>query len=132
VVAAQHVGVAPLSEATVSTAVDVLWRPVLAGLSSVLTHCRSRSGHESLMLVLLRGFQSYIFSAGALGEVPARDDFLKVLCEAAVTPAGADEAAGSGDNQVCLAAVSPLVEHLQACLHCHARAESQKKKAWSD
>jgi hypothetical protein len=103
VVAAQHAGVAPLSESTVSTVVDVVWRPVLAGLSSVLAHCRSRSSHESLMLVLLRGFQSYIFSAGALGEVPARDDFLKVLCETAVTPAGAEEPAGSGsgDNQVC-------------------------------
>lgn len=78
VVAAQHPGVAPLSAATVSTLVDVLWRPVLAGLSCSLAHCRSRSSHESLMLVLLRGFQSYIFSAGALGEVPARDDFLKV------------------------------------------------------
>lgn len=111
VVAAQHVGVAPLSEPTVSTVVDVLWRPVLAGLSSVLTHCRSRSSHESLMLVLLRGFQSYIFSAGALGEVPARDDFLKVLCEAAVTPAGGDEptGSGSGENQVRLAAFKPSI-----------------------
>lgn len=80
VVAAQHPGVAPLNAATVSTVVDVLWRPVLAGLSCALGHCRSRSSHESLMLVLLRGFQSYIFSAGALGEVPARDDFLKVCC----------------------------------------------------
>jgi hypothetical protein len=78
VVAAQHPGVAPLNATTVSTVVDVLWRPVLAGLSCALGHCRSRSSHESLMLVLLRGFQSYIFSAGALGEVPARDDFLKV------------------------------------------------------
>ena len=106
VVAAQHPGVAPLSAATVSTLVDVLWRPVLSGLSCVLGHCRSRSAHESLMLVLLRGFQSYIFSAGALGEVPARDDFLKVLCEAAVTPAGAEDAAGGGDGQVgCAAAL---------------------------
>jgi hypothetical protein len=54
------------------------------------------------MLVLLRGFQSYIFSAGGLGEVPARDDFLKVLCETAVTPAAMDEAgsSGSGEGQV--------------------------------
>lgn len=99
VVAAQHPGVAPLSAATVSTLVDVLWRPVLAGLSCALSHCRSRSNHESLMLVLLRGFQSYIFSAGALGEVPARDDFLKVLCEAAVTPAAMDEAGSSGSGE---------------------------------
>lgn len=99
VVAAQHPGVAPLSAATVSTVVDVLWRPVLAGLSCALGHCHSRSVHESLMLVLLRAFQSYIFSAGALGEVPARDDFLKVLCEAAVTPAGTEDGAGSGSGE---------------------------------
>jgi len=95
---AAHPAVAPMSAATVSTVVDVLWRPVLGGLSAALGYCRSRSSHESLMLVLLRGFQSYIFSAGALGEVPARDDFLKVLCEAAVAPAGTEEAGNSGSG----------------------------------
>jgi hypothetical protein len=40
----------PLAAATVSTLVDVLWRPLLAGLSSVLSRCYDGSRHEALML----------------------------------------------------------------------------------
>lgn len=40
----------PLTAATVSTLVDVLWRPLLAGLSSVLSRCYDGSRHEALML----------------------------------------------------------------------------------
>jgi hypothetical protein len=39
-----------LVAATVSTLIDVLWRPLLAGLSSVLSRCCDGSRHEALML----------------------------------------------------------------------------------
>jgi hypothetical protein len=42
---------------------DILWRPVLGGLSAVL----ARAGSESTMLLLLRGYQSYTYSAGGGG-----------------------------------------------------------------
>jgi hypothetical protein len=48
---------------TVATMADILWRPVLAGLSAVL----SRAGSESTVLLLLRGYQSYTYSAGEGG-----------------------------------------------------------------
>jgi hypothetical protein len=46
----QQLGQPPLAAATVSTLVDVLWRPLLAGLSSVLSRCYDGSRHEALML----------------------------------------------------------------------------------
>jgi hypothetical protein len=46
----QQQGQPPLAAATVSTLVDVLWRPLLAGLSSVLSRCCDGSRHEALML----------------------------------------------------------------------------------
>jgi hypothetical protein len=46
----QGQGQPPLAAATVSTLVDVLWRPLLAGLSSVLSRCYDGSRHEALML----------------------------------------------------------------------------------
>lgn len=39
---------------------DILWRPVLAGLSCVL----GRTSNEATVLLLLRGYQSYTYSAG--------------------------------------------------------------------
>eukprot|EP00878_Enallax_costatus_P031943 GHUV01035017.1.p1 GENE.GHUV01035017.1~~GHUV01035017.1.p1 ORF type:complete len:583 (+),score=181.66 GHUV01035017.1:253-2001(+) len=74
-----------VTAATVSTLVDVLWRPLLAGLSGVLSRCTDSSRHEALMLQVLRAYQSYTYSAGGMGEVPARDAFLAALCEVAVT-----------------------------------------------
>lgn len=47
----------PLTQAAVATLVDVLWRPLLAGLSCVLSRVASSSSHEPLLLVLLRGYQ---------------------------------------------------------------------------
>jgi hypothetical protein len=93
--AAQRCSVPPLTADAVSQLVDKLWRSLLVGLGCALGRVRSRPSHEALLLALLRGLQSYVFSAGVLGEGAARDGFLRVLCEAAVTPAGAEEAAAA-------------------------------------
>lgn len=49
-VAVQHSLQQPVTAATVSTLVDVLWRPLLAGLSGVLSRCTDNNRHEALML----------------------------------------------------------------------------------
>ncbi|WIA43332.1 hypothetical protein OEZ86_009826 [Tetradesmus obliquus] len=96
----QQQGQPPLAAATVSTLVDVLWRPLLAGLSSVLGRCYDGSRHEALMLQVLQAYQRYTYSAGALGEVHARDAFLAALCEVAVTPVAAAEEAAAAAGKV--------------------------------
>ena len=65
-----------------ATLLDVLWRPVLTGLSTILL----RATQEALVLALLKGYQCYIYSAGSLSELTARDGFLSSLCEVAVAP----------------------------------------------
>jgi hypothetical protein len=42
---------------------------------------------------VLQAYQRYTYSAGAMGEVHARDAFLAALCEVAVTPVAAAEEA---------------------------------------
>jgi hypothetical protein len=50
----------------------------------------------SALLQVLQAYQRYTYSAGAVGEVHARDAFLATLCEVAVTPvAAAEEAAAA-------------------------------------
>lgn len=57
--------------------VDALWRTTLGCLSSLLSVARQ----EALVLALLKGYQCYTYSAGALGASAARDGFLASLCE---------------------------------------------------
>jgi hypothetical protein len=57
--------------------VDALWRTALGCLSALLAAARQ----EALVVALLRGYQCYTYSAGALGAVAARDGFLASLCE---------------------------------------------------
>jgi hypothetical protein len=50
---------------------------------------------------VLQAYQRYTYSAGAVGEVHARDAFLAALCEVAVTPvAAAEEAAAAAGKAV--------------------------------
>jgi hypothetical protein len=58
---------------------DVLWRSLLGGLQSVLKAAKQ----EQLVLALLKGYQSYIFSCNTLGKTSARDGFLIDLCKVA-------------------------------------------------
>ena len=59
---------ATISMDTVATMADALWRPALAGLSALL----ARAGGEATVLLLLRGYQSYTYSAGASWQSPAQ------------------------------------------------------------
>jgi hypothetical protein len=58
---------------------DVLWRSLLGGLQSVLKAAKQ----EQLVLALLKGYQSYIFSCNTLNKMGARDGFLMDLCKVA-------------------------------------------------
>jgi hypothetical protein len=57
--------------------VDALWRTALGCLSALLSAARQ----EALVVALLKGYQCYTYSAGALGAVAARDGLLASLCE---------------------------------------------------
>eukprot|EP00879_Flechtneria_rotunda_P006735 GHRR01007076.1.p1 GENE.GHRR01007076.1~~GHRR01007076.1.p1 ORF type:complete len:1255 (+),score=514.44 GHRR01007076.1:492-4256(+) len=87
----QQAGLSALNQAVVMNMVNNLYKKLLNGLSYVLSRCYDGSRHEAVMLQLLRGYQSFIFSAGAVKEQTARDAFLAALCEVAVTPATPDQ-----------------------------------------
>lgn len=62
VAALQQSAQPPLVPEKVSTLVDVLWRPLLAGLSGVLSRCTDNSRHEALMLQVSGSLQRSMYA----------------------------------------------------------------------
>lgn len=56
--------------------IDVLWKNLLGCFNALLP----RTNNDTLVMTLLKCFQSATYSAGAIGVVTARDGFLSSLC----------------------------------------------------